>query len=1335
MGKTGDGKIESFITGADIPAESKSKEEESPEQKETVTKPDDTTTDLQSSSKAETTSETAPKPQDDQDVKQPSGTQSEPPSTESLSEKRIDSVQETRDETTTQASTPASAELPLDSSDKNLDSSAEHPAESSGDSMFELPELPELEPSILPAKQFRHALVHDESLGVYAAPRKPPKVVQSQPVQPPSELDWNRLAPSEEESELSAEEIYRNIDELRPDTNSLRGSEIEKLTEVLRNGFTTDQLKEYIRLRKGKDKAVPKNDLGYAWVVKHDPWVPQTKTDVRGGQDKLASVQKVIYDTWKIQSQKEMDDVGTVTVQMQAAFFQFLTFESERMVRELRADFLVGEKETIIIRHKQQRLCIVARKATAYGILAHLDQIFQKRVLRDIPLRQHLARIPSEKELEVLSQLTNTVLKMMKNGKPLTEELRIAWLPDPQEHAAESKTEDKGDIVLRLLLGHPNPGREVDLECLPQPQTKGIPKSHFMNFRRPLKSLSWRDKLHSWQRVVTPIDNKTDEASPMPLDLIGSATLPEYHPDKLRSRNVTTATFGHILHNQVEVGNLGGTKTKKAPKKAAKKVAKSKSPDADADADDFIVPLHLDDLRTPGMDDEPFQAKKTKPIPGAVLSDKRRAFYPLIPHPASFSALKPEGSDTLTQSTTIILNLAVHGDRSNMKGPVIQVHLPVDAEADLANFSIPKNAAAYFVITWYRNELLLPGESVDVRIQHECRLALDMDKTGIRDFLDISEFNLLQGRLRTPSQTFLELPPEYINLAARSARPPEGQIYAFRGLEIHQTVEMPWRDHTLRYSSIEAGQHGGQRQELTLQAGKPDDPGTSFDVKKRQSFLQLVEDMAAGKCFSWTEGYKSIKSRQLEDHSYDLPEEELTEDIIVDDGKFDTYSPPNLRRYEEPKQPRKEYIPRRDTRGTPPRSKELDVLEEMEQFGKADEPADTKPKVQKPQVNQTSAKKPQKGQGVAKTKSPTDALHSFLNQFADPLSLTAPISLKKPIPLKTPISLKTSTGQPDGDRHVDDAALTNKILLEEVATRFNAQQAQEDSEARQSQKKPGARQPEEEPKTHQAQEDSTVHQVQEKPEAQEKSEARQPQEKPEARQPQKKPKARQPEEKPEARQAQEKSESRQPQKKPEARQPEEKPEARQAQEDSRARQAQEKPEARQAQEDSTAHQAQEKPGARQPQEKPEAPQPREKPAVRPTISDADFEAMFSARKSDKPLKATPPAKKSKQGTTKKEPKVKKQQAAPQAAPQPAPHSTRSTDPFATAFTDRRVTTPTHQRSSASGDGFFDNLSQPPAEKKGKPQWVKNAIKAHLKKNPPRKQHRWLGRGRVKRGRR
>lgn len=83
------------------------------------------------------------------------------------------------------------------------------------------------------------------------------------------------------------------------------------------------------------------------------------------------------------------------------------------MVRELREDFLVGGKETITLNRKQRRLNIVAKKVTAYGILAHLDQILQKRVVRDIPIQEHVALIPSSAELEVLSQLTKTTLKMV----------------------------------------------------------------------------------------------------------------------------------------------------------------------------------------------------------------------------------------------------------------------------------------------------------------------------------------------------------------------------------------------------------------------------------------------------------------------------------------------------------------------------------------------------------------------------------------------------------------------------------------------------------------------------------------------------------------------------------------------------------------------------------------------------------------------------------------------------------------------------------------------------------------------------------------------------------
>lgn len=388
IGKTGDGKIESFITGANIPAETKSKEEESSERTETgieaATTPEDTT-DVKPSSEAETNSEPAPRPEDNQDTKPIPDVQSEPLSTEPSSEKPTDPVQETRDETTSEAvsvprdnqdvisasntqsespsaepcpeksinpeqktqdetetqvsTTPASPEQPLDSSEKSPDSSAEQPADGSEDSMFELPILPELEPTVFPTKRFRHDLVHDESLGVSALgvpadaiiinnpnqirrSKKAPTVIESQPVEPPPEFDWQRLTPSGQEDEPDAEEIYRNIDELRPDNRFLRDSEIESLAELLREGFTTDQLKEYSRLREAQ--VVVEDAINYPWIVKHVPWTHPSKTEPRS-QDKLSYVQRIIFDKWKIEGQKDAYDIGRAIVQMEPEFFVFLT--------------------------------------------------------------------------------------------------------------------------------------------------------------------------------------------------------------------------------------------------------------------------------------------------------------------------------------------------------------------------------------------------------------------------------------------------------------------------------------------------------------------------------------------------------------------------------------------------------------------------------------------------------------------------------------------------------------------------------------------------------------------------------------------------------------------------------------------------------------------------------------------------------------------------------------------------------------------------------------------------------------------------------------------------
>jgi hypothetical protein len=413
-------------------------------------------------------------------------------------------------------------------------------------------------------------------------------------------------------------------------------------------------------------------------------------------------------------------------------------------------------------------------------------------------------------------------------------------MPEPGEVPAE--TEDLADTVFRLVVGRILPGSKNTLQCIPLRKEEDV-SGQFVQVQRQARAMSWRDKFTNWSRVVAPVDKAGSD--PWPLKLAASASLQQTRVYKGESKDATTATFGHVLHSKAEPS-----------------------------------------IKT--------------------LSRSRRILSPFTPHPASFSALKPDNDKPLKESTTIVMHLVPRVDRKSgiiksPEDPAVRIKIPVNADADLSNFTIPDDMVVECFVPWQIHDVLLPSYDVDVRFQHERFSPLKINQPGLQKFLQTSQFNLLKGQLRTPSQATLTIPESWMS-GARSGNTntkQEDVLYDFRGTEIHQTVEMPWRGHTLRYSSIEAGQHGGQRQEVTLQTGNEDTTDIGFKGERMESFLQLVEEMATGKCFSWTEGYKAIKSRQLEDYSYDLPEEELTEDIIVDNDKFNSRGRLNFNIYEE----------------------------------------------------------------------------------------------------------------------------------------------------------------------------------------------------------------------------------------------------------------------------------------------------------------------------------------------------------------------------------------------------------------------------------------------------
>ncbi|KAF4445310.1 hypothetical protein F53441_10922 [Fusarium austroafricanum] len=929
IGNTRDGKADPFITNSNT-SETRAKEvgvEEEPRESPTESK--DATSTTNSPSTAETDSgSTRPseEPQLDIDLNLDPVPNSTAASTSELSpEKPVDSGPTELDDLVNESSPPPprkpnygitdlpelselSSKQSSESDQFDLDDLIGGPAKRKAENAeFEMSELPELGDDIersrdgfrddsmtLPKSRFRDLLMHDESLGVSTLglpadaiiinnpnrtriERPAPTIINAEPMDN-TKVDWEKLV-LDENAEPGTDEIMANIEELRPDSRILRLADIDKLLEALCNGFTITQLREYHKARKPESK--DPDFVDYHWISESIPWTSVNSFQLRGN-DKTTIAQKIVFDKWKIEVQEHADDLGKAFIWMAPNIFPFLTYGPNnigRLLWELRRDFLVGEDEKLTLHTPKCRLNITAKKSTAYGILAHINQAVERMKSRVINITPYLSKASSNlktSELKELGRLTKTSIESFREGNQ--EKFLVSWMPKSSETPTE--TEDVADTVFRLLVGRVVPGSHNFLQCIPSQGEDEI-SGQLVQVQRHSRAMSWRDKLNKWLRVVAPIEKSTQ---PSPLNLTASASLPESKVPLTGNKDATTATFGHILHPEA------GTSIKS-------------------------------------------------------LFRKRRILAPLIPHPAAFSALKPDDDQPLKETTTIVMHLVPHIDgnkgrsgatKKSVEDPAVCIRIPVHPDADLTNFEIPKDMTAECYVPWHVNDVLLPTEAVDVRLEHKRSFALKVVHPGLKKFLETSQLNLLEGELRTPSQATLSIPGSWINgsRSGNSNTKKRDVLYEFRGTEIHQTVEMPWRGHTLRYSSIEAGQHGGQRQEITLQAGTPDEDRVAFQGERRETFLQLVEDMATGKYFSWSEGYKSIKNRQLEDYSYNLPEEELTEDIIVDKDKFDSRGrvrqPENKRLKRERKEKEKREKEEKEKKQSSPQPPEAGTFDDID---------------------------------------------------------------------------------------------------------------------------------------------------------------------------------------------------------------------------------------------------------------------------------------------------------------------------------------------------------------------------------------------------------------------
>ncbi|KAI9163439.1 hypothetical protein HJFPF1_05052 [Paramyrothecium foliicola] len=680
---------------------------------------------------------------------------------------------------------------------------------------------------------FSHELLHHKKLEVDALgqpvealiiknpnktkrARKAIRALEDQPME--GEIQWDNLVQKKDSESDYSDIVWQNLQELRPRKRVIPQDEFSQIMTTLVEGFKKDQLLHYYNFESSNEPA--SKVLGERpWLRKRGEWVAETPHEWGRLSPKQSHALAIMVKRWGLEIKEHVESFGRVQIWLQPNVFDVLTRLNTNILERLGSEVLDrSDGEKITANPQEARLSIYTRKTTVPTFLGQLDENLQALRTRRVTVAQVAPEALEPAAMAELARVTNTFIV----HDAATKELEVTWLAEEQADSSAPeghlKTEDAANVVSRLLLAVQRKNTLPSTAEIFTPLNGArSPAGMLERYDREKRSMSWKDKLGSWSRYVFRIgraDENEQNGLELPEQLLGPTSA--FDSTEAGVENFLTATFGHVLHASQDVSQ----------------VTQGKS---------------------------------------------NRVLAPMVPHPAALTSITNGSDAQVTQTTAIMLNFspAVSTENGTWEGaPEVRLRLPIDHDTDLANFSFPPNSALYGSVPCTIKDVLLPSEAVDVRVSHYQQLALDTEQQHLKAFLASSEFNLLAGRLRTPSQTKFSIPTRWLPAKSVESDGVADVPYVFMGLEVHQTVDLDLVGHVLRYNSIEAGQHGGQRQELSLQATTT---GASSDML-RKNFAQLVSEVVQGKKFSWHEGFKLASERSQEDFEIELVDEDA-EDI------------------------------------------------------------------------------------------------------------------------------------------------------------------------------------------------------------------------------------------------------------------------------------------------------------------------------------------------------------------------------------------------------------------------------------------------------------------------
>ncbi|KAK4242024.1 mitochondrial inner-membrane-bound regulator-domain-containing protein [Achaetomium macrosporum] len=644
---------------------------------------------------------------------------------------------------------------------------------------------------------------------------------------------------SSEGADTAPEDVLLNIHELKPkDTRILSDRQFRKLKRTLIDGFTNAQLgqymREYQRLRQFEQEEGEHSSEELPWVLGRQPWVPlieDAQEDVEphlegyitnGMAPKERLAVRLMRECWDISNQKVIDRDGHVSVTLSDVEFSLLTFGNRRWLEGTRREVLARVKQVKLIR-ESRLLSIVAPKPVAETILDRANDVLTKARTSDFAVDLVSSEPLKPGVLEEVGRITNTVTRLDPSGKKVL----VTWI-----HMSERSEdlENAAETVLRFLRDAYGPKPRAS-STLQVPRDLADRGRYLPVLNGYAQKLPWQERSERWERWTVALphlthwDTNVNMQPAIPADILPYAIGTENVIKQQRNQVDTPPGWSSEL--QTDTSAIFGQVVFARQKQLSSG-----------------TPLSLS---------EP---------PSQLDTSLSRTFIPALPALGSLNLptnLKEEG----LWHTISVIRFAPSPEISPeliASAPNLELRIEADHREIIRLVSLRAITDAF------TGDVLFPAAAVDARLVQQRYFVLpgasiEHHVPTLLTFISKSKLLPWDGKLSTPPVLLgVRLPRRLFSPTNTTTNANDGTSspsseedntvndivevnYSLSSIEVQRTVTAEYEGLKLRYTSIQGGQRGGERSELSLEAVRVEPPEEAEAVSKLAKPEPDIEDL------------------------------------------------------------------------------------------------------------------------------------------------------------------------------------------------------------------------------------------------------------------------------------------------------------------------------------------------------------------------------------------------------------------------------------------------------------------------------------------------------------